>query len=99
LASNQAAFLRNLLTYANIFWICTIISETASSLKGETSLATRCDLCGRHPVSGHNVSHSERKTKRRWRPNIQKTHVFVEGESHTAFLCTRCMRTLAKTEA
>lgn len=84
---------------ANIVSICTIIAETASCLKGETSLPTRCDLCDRHAVSGNNVSHSERKTKRRWRPNIQKTRVFVNGASQTAFLCTRCMRTLAKSEA
>jgi len=91
--------LRKIPAYANIVWICSIIAETSSSIKGETRLATRCDLCGRHPVSGNNVSHSERKTKRRWRPNIQKSRVFVDGASRVAFLCTRCMRTLAKTEA
>ncbi len=50
-------------------------------------------------MSGHNVSHSERKTKRRWRPNVQKTRVVLDGVSQQVNLCTRCMRTLAKASA
>ncbi len=59
-------------------------------------MASRCEMCGKQPVSGHNVSHSERKTKRRWRPNVQKTTVVLDGVAKSAYLCTRCMRTLAK---
>lgn len=62
-------------------------------------MATRCQLCGKQPVSGNNVSHSERKTKRRWRPNVQKTQVVVEGHALHINMCTRCMRTVAKSNA
>ncbi len=59
-------------------------------------MASRCEMCGKQPVSGHNVSHAENKTKRRWRPNVQKTRIVVDGVAQSAYLCTRCMRTLAK---
>ena len=59
-------------------------------------MASRCEFCGKQPVSGHNVSHSERKTKRRWRPNVQKTQIIVDGVVKHVHICTRCMRTRAK---
>jgi large subunit ribosomal protein L28 len=47
-------------------------------------------------VFGHNVSHSNRKTNRRWLPNVQKTSVQVNGASRRIYACTRCIRTLRK---
>lgn len=35
-----------------------------------------CKITGKRPSSGHNVSHSNRKTKRRFLPNIMKKKVF-----------------------
>ncbi len=68
-------------------------------MKGVISLASRCEVCGKSPASGHNVSHSERKTNRRWRPNVQKTRVTIDGTSQHVYMCSRCMRTLAKLAA
>jgi large subunit ribosomal protein L28 len=48
---------------------------------------------------GHNVSHSNRKTNRRWLPNVQKTTVLVGGTRRRIDACTRCMRTLRKQSA
>ncbi|MEZ5030829.1 MAG: 50S ribosomal protein L28 [Saprospiraceae bacterium] len=36
-----------------------------------------CPLTGKRPISGNHISHSNRKTKRRFVPNIQKKRVFV----------------------
>lgn len=58
-----------------------------------------CDVCGKAPRSGNNVSHSHRKTKRTWDPNIKKTTIMVNGVSRGAKVCTRCMRTLTKAAA
>ena len=33
-------------------------------------MARRCRLTGREPGFGHNVSHSQRRTSRRWDPNV-----------------------------
>lgn len=55
-----------------------------------------CALCGRKPQFGHNVSHSNLKTKRRWNLNVQKRTLLVEGQRRRAFICTRCLKTLHK---
>ena len=56
----------------------------------------KCEVCGKGPVSGQNVSFSQRKTKRLFRPNIQKTTVYEDGRRIRRNMCTRCMKTLAK---
>ena len=35
-------------------------------------MASVCDVCGKGPGFGNNVSHSHRRTRRRWNPNIQR---------------------------
>jgi large subunit ribosomal protein L28 len=56
----------------------------------------KCEICGKGPQFGHNVSHSLRRTNRSWRPNIQKTIIMVEGRPRRVRICTSCMRNLAK---
>lgn len=62
-------------------------------------MSSRCSLCGKGVVFGHNVSHSNRKTNRRWLPNVQKTLVSVNGVQRRIHACTRCIRTLRKQPA
>lgn len=56
----------------------------------------KCDMCGKVPTFGHNVSHSKVHTKRRWKANIQKVTMVVDGKPERLNLCTRCLRTLNK---
>jgi large subunit ribosomal protein L28 len=57
----------------------------------------KCERCGKAPSFGNNVSFSKRRTRRMWRPNIQKTTLVLDGgEKVQAKLCTRCLRTLQK---
>jgi large subunit ribosomal protein L28 len=39
-----------------------------------------------------NVSHSHRRTKRRWNPNIQRVRAVVNGSSKRLNVCTSCIR-------
>ncbi|RIK36383.1 MAG: 50S ribosomal protein L28, partial [Chloroflexi bacterium] len=39
----------------------------------------KCEMCGKTPQFGHNVSHSNRHTKRQFRPNIQRVKVVENG--------------------
>ena len=59
-------------------------------------MSSRCQLCGKGATYGHNVSHSNRKTNRRWLPNVQRTLVVVNGCPKRVYACTRCIRTLRK---
>ena len=49
-----------------------------------------CEVCHKGVVSGNNVSHSNRKTRRVWAPNTQK--VIVNGTPTRMSVCTRCLR-------
>ena len=42
-------------------------------------MASVCDVCGKGPGFGHNVSHSHRRTNRRWNPNIQTVRTPAGG--------------------
>jgi large subunit ribosomal protein L28 len=57
-------------------------------------MARVCDVCGKGPVVGHNVSHANNKTKRIWYPNLQKIQVVDEktGSVKKKKVCTRCLR-------
>lgn len=43
-------------------------------------------------MSGNLVSHSNRKTKRGWAPNIQSVRVVIDGRPQKMNVCTRCLR-------
>jgi len=51
-----------------------------------------CEICGKGPMVGYNVSHAHNKTKRVWYPNIQKIRVVVDGKVKRMRVCTRCIR-------
>ncbi len=51
-----------------------------------------CATCGKHPSVGHNVSHANNKTKRRWQPNLQEVRANVAGSVKRIVVCTRCIR-------
>ena len=44
-------------------------------------MSARCDICGKGPSTGHNVSHSVRRTKRRWLPNLHDRRFWVASEN------------------
>lgn len=55
-------------------------------------MANICEVCNKGMVSGFNVSHSHLKTKRAWKPNIQRVRALVNGEVKRVNVCTRCLR-------
>jgi large subunit ribosomal protein L28 len=51
-----------------------------------------CDVCGKSPKFGKSVSHSHRKTNRRWTPNIQTVRAQVGGTPRKLNVCTSCIK-------
>lgn len=51
-----------------------------------------CEVCAKGTMSGHNVSHSNRKSNRIWAPNVQRVRVLVNGQPQRLNVCTRCLR-------
>ena len=62
-------------------------------LRGSRSvMAAVCEVCGKKPSFGMNISHSHRRTKRRWDPNIQQVRAVVDGAPKRLNVCTSCIR-------
>ncbi|HEY0965395.1 MAG TPA: 50S ribosomal protein L28 [Candidatus Saccharimonadales bacterium] len=59
-------------------------------------MAARCELTGKGKQFGHNVSFSLRRTKRVFKPNLQKKTFMVDGKKVTMTLSTQAIRTLKK---
>lgn len=57
-------------------------------------MAAVCDVCGKKPGFGKSVSHSHRRTSRRWNPNIQTVHAKVSGATNRKRMnvCTSCLK-------
>ncbi len=56
-------------------------------------MAKRCEICGKGPQFGHNVSHANNRTKRRFNPNLQKIRVKLpNGATARQRVCTRCLK-------
>ena len=52
-----------------------------------------CEICGKGPSFGNNVSHANNKTRTVWYPNLQKIKaVKNNGSIATVKVCTRCIR-------
>ena len=51
-----------------------------------------CEICGKKPMFGNNVSHAHNITKRRFVPNLQKVRGIVDGTPKRLRVCTSCLR-------
>ena len=59
-------------------------------------MASRCELTSKGKQYGHNVSFSLRRTKRVFKPNLQKKTFVVNGQKITMILSTKAIRILKK---
>jgi len=57
-----------------------------------------CAHCGKKTTFGRNRPWSNKATQRTFRPNLQTIHVLEDGRMVRKVLCTKCIRTLVKTD-
>ncbi len=59
-------------------------------------MSAHCQVTGRKPSFGKTVSHSHRRTSRRWNPNIQRRSFYLpsEGRSITLNVSTKGLKTI-----
>jgi large subunit ribosomal protein L28 len=55
-------------------------------------MANICQVCNKGVIFGHNVSRSNRRTKRRWLPNLHKKRVVLGSRIIRIRVCTKCLR-------
>jgi large subunit ribosomal protein L28 len=61
-------------------------------------MARVCEVTGKRPMSGHNVSHSNRKTKRRFLPNLHERKIWCEdtGRFVRVRICRKGLKLIDK---
>jgi len=60
---------------------------------GGMKMARRCEICGKGPTCGNQVSHSGKRASRWWYPNIQRVKVKLpDGTVKRMKVCTRCIK-------
>ena len=69
-------------------------TQTPKVLIEEFYMAAVCDICGKGPGFGKSVSHSHRRTSRRWDPNIQvvRSSDRPGGNKKRVNACTSCIK-------
>lgn len=59
-------------------------------------MSRKCDMCGKGPGKGNQVSHSNKRNPRKFYPNL---HTITVEENRTKIkkkVCSRCLKTLSK---
>ncbi|HOI64007.1 MAG TPA: 50S ribosomal protein L28 [Mesotoga sp.] len=51
-----------------------------------------CEICGKSPTTGNMVSHSNKKAKRWWKPNVHNVRAMVNGEVKRVKICSKCLK-------
>lgn len=76
--------------------ICSPFSEGLNF--NQADMARVCQITGKRPQVGNNVSHANNKTKRRFLPNLQKKRFFIpeEGKWVTLKVSTKALKTISK---
>ena len=57
------------------------------------NMAAKCDICGKGPQFGNNVSHANNTTRRRWNVNLHPVKAVVAGASKRIRVCSGCIKT------
>ena len=56
-------------------------------------MSRMCEICGKKPMVGNNVSHAHNVNKRRFNPNLQKVRCLQEnGQVKKITVCTNCIK-------
>jgi large subunit ribosomal protein L28 len=60
--------------------------------KGVFNMSKMCEICGKKPMVGNNVSHAHNVNKRRFNPNLQSVRALKNGSVKKMTVCTSCIK-------
>lgn len=55
-------------------------------------MSWKCDICGKGPVVGNRISHSDKRTKHVFKPNLQSVKAIIDGKPKKIKACTTCIK-------
>jgi large subunit ribosomal protein L28 len=71
-------------------WLCTERPKTLEIWS--STMAQTCDICGKGPRFGNNISHAHNITRRRWNVNLQAVKAVVNGTPKKLRVCASCIK-------
>ena len=80
--------------YGNLFAFSRY-GNLSDTLKDEDT-TMQCQICKKAGMSGNNISHSNRHTKTRFKANVHKQTISLNGKVQRVKICSRCLRTMHK---
>jgi large subunit ribosomal protein L28 len=74
--------------------MCCGCEPKISEVSLEFVMAQVCELCGKGPQFGNNISHAHNVTRRRWNPNLQSVKAAAPSGSGSkrVKVCTSCIK-------
>jgi large subunit ribosomal protein L28 len=82
--ANRLTFAKKMLGWLSwLFGICPV---------ERYPMSRQCEICGKKPQFGHNISHAHNVTNRRWLPNLQRVRALVNGVPKRIRVCTSCLQ-------
>jgi len=51
-----------------------------------------CDICGKKPSVGNTISHSDKRSKHVFMPNLQSVRAIINGKPKKIKACTTCIK-------
>ncbi len=72
--------------------ICYNITRDITGLGEGSKVAKVCVICNKSKNTGYKISHSNIKNKRKWRPNIQRIKILLNGSPRRVNVCSRCIK-------
>ena len=70
-------------------WVAAAARNTRTWSK---TMAQICDICGKKPMFGNNISHAHNVTRRRWNVNLQAVKALVNGAPKRIRVCASCIK-------
>jgi len=67
-------------------------SGQSNAEKEKAKMSKACEICGKKPMVGNNVSHAHNVTKRRFNPNLQRVRAVRSGNVKKIMVCTNCIK-------
>lgn len=62
-------------------------------------MAFKCEVCGKGTATGSNVSHSNKHSKRTFKPNLQSVKIVEDGKNKKIKVCANCIKSGKVTRA
>lgn len=61
-------------------------------LRSGVNIMAKCAICGKGPMTGNSVSHSNIKTRRVWQPNVRRIRINLNGKIKRSSVCHKCLK-------